>query len=309
MSTSSSKKVIFAALLGNSLIAITKFVAASISGSSAMVSEGIHSLVDTGIKMLLLYGMRAAQKPADQQHPFGHGKEIYFWSFAVAIMIFAIGAGVSIYEGVLHIIEPAPLKDPLINYIVLGFAILFEGAAWLFAMKEFSKAKGEFGYIEAVRRGKDPTMFAVVFEDSAALLGLLVALVGISLGQATGNVYLDGIASLIIGLILGFCAIWLAYESKSLLIGESANAHIVQSIREQLNETPGWRHINEISTMHMGPDYVLLAMSLDFEDQLSAGDVEDVVAEISRSVKQRHPQIKRVYIEAREKKAAPVTHS
>jgi len=305
MSASSSKKVILAAFLGNFLIAVTKFIAASISGSSAMMSEGIHSLVDTGNQMLLLYGMRAAQKPADAHHPFGHGKEIYFWSFAVAVLIFAIGAGVSIYEGVHHIIEPAQQKDPLINYIVLGIAILFEGAAWLFAMKEFSKAKGEFGYIEAVRRGKDPTMFAVVFEDSAALLGLLVALIGISLGQATGNVYFDGIASLIIGLILGFSAVWLAYETKSLLIGESANLHIVQAIREQLKETPGWHHVNEISTMHMGPDYVLLAMSLDFEDTLSAGDVEDIVASLSRAVKQRHPQIKRVYIEAREKKTNP----
>ena len=302
MSSSASKKVIIAAFLGNSLIAVTKFIAASITGSSAMVSEGIHSLVDTGNQMLLLYGMRAAQRPADQHHPFGYGKEIYFWSFIVALLIFAIGAGVSIYEGVLHILHPSKMENVLINYVVLGCAIVFEGAAWVFAVREFSKSKGDAGYVDAVRRGKDPTMFAVVFEDSAALLGLLVALLGIVLGQVTGNLYFDGIASVIIGLILGFSAVWLAYETKSLLIGESASRSTVSSIRDALQTTPGWTHVNEISTLHMGPDYVVLTISLDFRDDLGAGDVEDIVSELSQTVKNRHPEIKRVYIEAREKK-------
>jgi len=265
-----------------------------------MVSEGIHSLVDTGNQLLLLYGMRAAKKPADADHPFGYGKEIYFWSFAVAILIFAIGAGVSIYEGILHIIHPKVIKDVLVNYVVLGFAVVFEGAAWIFAMKEFSKSKGDLGYIEAVRRGKDPTMFAVLFEDTAALLGLLVALVGIVVGQITGIVYFDGIASLIIGLILGFSAVWLAYESKSLLIGESANRNIRQSIRNSLTDVSGWRHVNEISTLHMGPEYILLTMSLDFDDSLNAHDVEVVVADLTKLIKAKHPEIKRVFIEARD---------
>jgi len=266
-----------------------------------MLSEGIHSLVDTGNQMLLLYGIHAAKKKPDASHPFGYGKEIYFWSFAVAVLIFAIGAGVSITEGISHILHPKPLGDMMVNYIVLGFAILFEGAAWLFAIKEFSKSKGDLGYIEAVHRGKDPTMFAVLFEDTAALLGLLVALIGILLGQLTGVVYFDGIASLIIGLILGFSAIWLAYETKSLLIGESANRAIVQSIRETINQTSGCQHVNEISTLHMGPDFVLLTMSLDFDDKLSAHDVELVVADLSQTVKTQFPEIKRVFIEAREK--------
>ncbi|WP_455205924.1 cation diffusion facilitator family transporter, partial [Kaarinaea lacus] len=162
-----SKKVIYAALAGNSLIAITKFVAASITGSSAMVSEGIHSLVDTGNQGLLLYGLKKAKQPADEHFPFGHGKEIYFWSFVVAILIFALGAGISIYEGISHVLHPKPVIDPFINYIVLGLAILFEGAAWMFAFKEFTTAKGKWGYLEAVQRGKDPTMFVVLFEDSA----------------------------------------------------------------------------------------------------------------------------------------------
>jgi len=222
MSASSSRKVIYAALAGNTLIALTKFVSAAITGSSAMLSEGIHSLVDTGNQVLLLHGMRQAKKPADERFPFGHGKEVYFWSFVVAIMIFALGSGISIYEGVVHMRHPEPLHNPYINYIVLGLAMLFEGIAWFFALTEFSKAKGKWGFIEAVQRGKDPTMFVVLFEDSAAMLGLLVALAGIMLSQFTGILWFDGLASVIIGIILGSTAVWLAYETKGLLIGESS---------------------------------------------------------------------------------------
>ena len=181
MSASASTKVIIAALIGNGAISITKFFAAFTTGSSAMLSEGIHSLVDTGNQILLLYGIKQAKKPADKKFPFGHGKEIYFWSFVVAILIFAVGSGVSIYEGIHHVIHPATIVDPMINYIVLGLAIIFEGGAWYFAFKEFNKVKGNYGYIEAVQRGKDPSMFVVLFEDSAAMLGLLVALFGIKI--------------------------------------------------------------------------------------------------------------------------------
>nr|MDQ2695034.1 cation diffusion facilitator family transporter [Pseudomonadota bacterium] len=177
----SSKKVIYAALVGNGLIAVTKFIAAALTGSSAMLAEGIHSVVDTGNQVLLLYGLRQSRKPPDARFPFGHGKEIYFWSFAVAILIFAVGAGVSLYEGVKHIIEPRPMTSPFINYIVLGLAIVFEGGAWYFAFREFSVAKGRRTYLEAIREGKDPTLFVVLFDDSAALLGLFTALAGIYL--------------------------------------------------------------------------------------------------------------------------------
>ena len=171
----SSKKVIYAALVGNSLIAVTKFIASSISGSSAMLSEGIHSLVDTGNQILLLHGLKKSQRPPDEHFPFGYGKEVYFWSFVVAILVFALGAGISIYEGVHRLMEPEPLGDPTINYIVLGLAMIFEGGAWFFAFKEFSKVKGSRGYLEAVKEGKDPTFFVVLFEDCAAMLGLFVA--------------------------------------------------------------------------------------------------------------------------------------
>jgi cation diffusion facilitator family transporter len=223
---SSSKKVIIAALIGNGLIAVTKFIAAAMTGSSAMLSEGIHSVVDTGNQVLLLYGLRRSRLPADDRYPFGRGKEVYFWSFVVAIMIFAVGAGLSIYEGVDHIISPQHVENPTVNFVVLGLAMLFEGAAWLFAMREFSRAKGKWNYIQAVRRGKDPSLFVVVFEDSAAMLGLVVAFIGILLGQLTGIPYFDGAASIVIGLILGGTAAWLAYETKGLLIGESANPEL-----------------------------------------------------------------------------------
>jgi cation diffusion facilitator family transporter len=299
---SSSKKVIYAALAGNSLIAVTKFAASSVTGSSAMLSEGIHSLVDTGNQVLLLYGLARSKRPADEEFPFGRGKEIYFWSFVVAILIFAVGAGVSIYEGVLHILHPHPVENPIVNYVVLGLAMLFEGAAWYFAMTEFSKAKGKWGYFEAVRRGKDPTMFVVLFEDSAAMLGLLVAMLGILLGQLTENPYFDGAASIVIGLILGGTAIWLAYETKGLLIGEAANRRVIDGIREIAASYENVDHVNEVLTMHMGPDFVLVNLSVDFADRASSTEVERIVVCIDAAIKRVFPVIQRVFIEGEARK-------
>ncbi|GAB4349292.1 MAG: cation diffusion facilitator family transporter [Gammaproteobacteria bacterium] len=294
---SSSKKVIIAALIGNSLIAVTKFGAAAWTGSSAMLSEGIHSLVDTGNQVLLLYGLKRAQKPADEQFPFGHGKEIYFWSFVVAILIFAVGAGVSAYEGVQHLIHPREVEDPVVNYVVLGAAMIFEGFAWYFAFREFTRAKGKWGYVEAVQKGKDPSMFVVLFEDSAAMLGLVVAFLGILLGQITGIPYFDGIASIIIGLILGATAVWLAYETKGLLIGESARNAVVEGIRALVGNHPQVQHVNEVLTMHMGPDFVLVNISVDFRDQARAEEIEEAVAKMDRAIKEAYPRVKRVFIE------------
>jgi cation diffusion facilitator family transporter len=298
MSASGSKKVIFAALIGNTAISITKFIAASITGSSAMLSEGIHSLVDTGNQGLLLFGMKQAQKPPDEAFPFGHGKEIYFWSFVVAILIFAVGAGVSLYEGIHHMIHPEPIKNPMINYIVLGLAIIFEGGAWLFAFKEFNRTRGKLGYIEAVQRGKAPSLFVVLFEDSAAMLGLVVAMVGIFLAQLTGLAWFDGLASVIIGLILGGTAWWLAYETKGLLIGEAANVTVIQGIRGLTNEIPHINHINEVLTMHMGPDFILVNISADFDDNIKAGEIEKAIAQLDIKIKEQFPEVKRVFVEA-----------
>ena len=294
----SSKKAIYAALIGNTLIALTKFIAAAITGSSAMLAEGIHSCVDTGNQLLLLYGLKKAQKPPDARYPFGYGKEVYFWSFVVAILIFAVGAGVSIYEGILHIIKPGRLEDVYINYIVLGLAVIFEGSALYFALAEFNKTKGSASYIEAIHRGKDPTLFVVVFEDSAALLGLLVAFLGIFLGQMTGNLYFDGAASIIVGLILGATALWLAIETKSLLIGESAKSATVQGIRELVVADKDILHVNEVLTLHMGPQYVLVNLSVDFLDTLPAGRIEKTISQLDKKIKETYPEVKRVFVEA-----------
>lgn len=301
-----SKKVIYAALAGNTLIAISKFIAAFITGSSAMLSEGIHSLVDTGNQGLLLYGMRQAKKPADEFFPFGHGKEIYFWSFVVAILIFAVGAGVSFYEGLHQLLDPKPITSPEINYIVLALAIVFEGGAWFMAFKEFNRVRGRRGYIEAIQRAKDPSLFVVLFEDSAALLGLVIALVAIFISDQTGWLIADGFASILIGFILAGTAIWLAYETKGLLIGEAANPRVVQGIRALINKLEGVTHTNEVLTMHMGPDFILVNISLDFIDQLGVGEIEKKIANLDRAIKQSFPEVKRVFVEAEAQGPAPL---
>jgi cation diffusion facilitator family transporter len=303
MAAASSKKVILAALIGNFLIALTKFFAFFVTKSSAMLSEGVHSVVDTGNQVLLLYGLHRAKRPADEQFPFGHGKEIYFWGFVVAITIFTVGAGVSIYKGVHHILHPVPIISPTINYIVLACAFVFEGAAWYFALTEFAKVKGKWGYFEAVQRGKDPSMFVVLFEDSAAMLGIIAAFVGILLSQITGNYVFDGIASVVIGLILAGTAAWLAYEIKGLLIGESARPGIVKGVKEIAKSYPKIKHVNEVLTLHMGPEFILLNLSVDFADSLLAGDVEDTVSRLDRQIKQTYPKIKRVFVEAEARRA------
>jgi len=295
---SGSKKIIIAALIGNSLISITKFVAASMTGSSAMLSEGIHSIVDTGNQILLLYGLKRAARPASPQFPFGHGKEIYLWSFVVAILIFAVGAGISIYEGIDHIRHPSIPSDPTVNYIVLGLAMIFEGGALYFAITEFNKVRGSYSYVEAVQRGKDPSMFVVLFEDCAAMLGLFVAFAGIMLAQITGNALWDGIASVTIGLILAFTAIWLAHETKSLLIGEGANKDIVEGIHRIASKQDSIEKINEVLTLHMGPEFILVNMSISFKSHLPVGNIEKTIEIITKDIKEEFPMAKKVFIEA-----------
>ncbi len=298
MSANASTKVIIAALIGNAAISITKFFAAFVTGSSAMLSEGIHSLVDTGNQILLLYGLKQAKKPADEEFPFGHGKEIYFWSFIVAILIFAVGAGVSIYEGVHHVMHPSQIENPMVNYIVLGLALIFEGGAWFFAFKEFGKVKGKHGYIEAVQRGKDPSMFVVLFEDSAALLGLLIALAGIWLTQVTGIAVFDGIASIFIGLVLAGTAVWLAIETKSLLIGEGANKEVINSIRQIAESFEEVEKVNELLSMHMGPEFLLVTISIRFKRGQLTRELETVIHALDSAIKAEHEMVKRVFVEA-----------
>jgi cation diffusion facilitator family transporter len=242
--------------------------------------------------------MKQAKRPADKDFPFGHGKEIYFWRFIVAILIFALGGGISVYEGIHHILHPQPPANPLVNYIVLGLAIIFEGAAWLFALREFRHEKGDNGYIRAINQAKDPSVLVVLFEDSAALLGLLVALIGITLTHFTGNMVYDGMASVVIGCLLIGTSIWLARETKGLLIGESADPQIVAGIENIVQESTIVDGVNEILTMHMGPEFILVTMSVDFVDSASADLVERQIASLDLEIKRRFPKVQRVFIEA-----------
>jgi len=294
-----AKIVILAALVSNLLIAVVKFLAAWWTGSSALLSEGIHSVVDTGNQILMMHGQRRAALPSDEEFPFGHGKEIYFWSFVVAILVFSLGAGLSFFEGVSHLVHPNPITDAHINYLVILASMLFEGISWLVSVREFTRQKPRhYGFFKAIRKAKDPTMFLVVLEDSAALLGLLVALVGVWLTSRTGNPVYDGAASIVIALILGGTAIVIALETKGLLVGEAAIREVVQAIRDVVAAGEHVEHVNEVLTLHMGPEYIVATISLDFADEVPAGEIERTVMALETEIRARVPDVKKVFIEA-----------
>lgn len=288
--------VLYAALFANVGIAIAKFVAAGITGSSAMLTEGVHSLVDSGNQVLLLYGQKRAKRRPDEAHPFGYGRELYFWAFIVAILIFALGAGVSIYEGWRHIHEPEALRDPTINYIVLGVSILLEGASWRIAVKEFNERRGGLSWWRAIRQSKDPASFMVLFEDSAALVGLVVAAVGVWASHQFNDPRLDGVASIAIGVILGLVAILLARESKGLLIGEAADPELVAGVWDRVADAPGVASVNHVRTIHTAPEAVFVAISADFDDALTLGEAETRVEQIEADLKATWPQLVSIYI-------------
>ena len=291
-----SRLTLFAALAANLGIAIAKFVAAGITGSSAMLTEGFHSVVDSLNQLLLLYGQKRSEQPPDERHPLGYGRELYFWSFVVAILIFATGAGLSIYEGILHIRAPEPIRSPLVNYIVLAVALLLEGASWLIAVREFGRARGDFGWWAAIRHSKDPASFIVLFEDSAALFGLLVAGAGITLSLHTGDPRWDGLASIVIGLALAGVALALARESKGLLIGEPADPALEAAVRAAIDRRPEVSGINEITTVHLGPRNIFLGLSVDFVDRVPVGRIEAMIAEAEAELRERWPSIRAIYI-------------
>jgi len=293
---SGSRLVIFAAIAGNLLIAVTKFVAAAFTGSSAMLSEGVHSLVDTGNGLLLLYGLHRAARPPDITHPLGHGRELYFWSFIVALLVFALGAGVAFYEGVIHMLYPEPIENPLINYVVLGICMVFEGGSWLVALKEFRRSKGSLGYIQAVRRSKDPSVYTVLFEDSAALLGLVIAFAGIFAAHYFEQPWLDGAASIGISLILGATAVFLARESKGLLMGEPASPDVQAAILAIAQADPAVEKANGVLTVHLGPEQVVAGLSLDFVDHISASEIEACVERLEAKLKAEIPEVTSVFV-------------
>lgn len=288
--------VLFGALFANLGIAIAKFVAASFTGSSSMISEGFHSLVDTGNQVLLLFGQHRAKRPPDEQHPFGYGRELYFWAFVVAILIFALGAGISAYEGWLHIREPEPLRDPTWNYAVLGVAALLEGTSWSIALREFMRSKAGEGWWAAIRSSKDPATFIVLFEDTAALAGLAIAALGVWASHTFGDSRIDGVASLAIGAVLAAVAVLLAREAKGLLIGEGADARVVRRVRELVSATEGITAVNHVRTIHTAPDAVFVAISADFDDALPMGEGEALIERIEAALKAEFSELSSIYV-------------
>lgn len=288
--------VLYGALAANVGIAIAKFVAAGITGSSSMLTEGVHSLVDSGNQILLLHGQRRAARPPDRAHPFGYGRELYFWAFVVAMLIFALGAGVSIYEGILHIRSPEPLRDPLVNYVVLVIAFALEGTSWFIAVREFGARRGKASWWQAIRRSKDPAGFIVLFEDSAALIGLVLAGVGVWASHFFVDPRLDGVASIAIGAVLAIVAVLLAREAKGLLIGESADAALVETIRDTLARRSEIRTVNHVRTIHTAPEAIFAAISADFADDLTMRQGETAIKAMEAELKQKLPALASIYI-------------
>lgn len=296
MAEHSSRTAVITALAGNLLIALTKAIAAAISGSSAMLSEAVHSVVDSGNEVLLLYGQHRSAKPPDRLHPLGYGREIYFWSFVVALLIFAFGAGVSIYEGAKHIEHPEAIARPALNYIVYAVSAVFEAISWYFGWSAFQRVRGDKALFAAIQASKDPPSFMVLFEDSAALVGLLIAAIATALSIHFDAPWIDGAGSICIGLALAFVAVLLARESKALLIGERAQPELSEAIRDAAEREPGVRGVEGILTSQLGPDQVIATVGLEFDDQLRTADIERIIGHLETELRKNHPELLRVFV-------------
>ncbi len=305
--TAGSSRVVYVALAANLLIVIAKLIASAFTGSSAMFAEALHSLVDSGNGFLLLFGQHRSKREADESHPFGYGKELYFWALIVSILVFAVGGGISAYEGVQHILHPRPLAHLRWNYALLAIAFCFEGTSLLMALRALRNVKGFRSFWQAIRISKDPAVFAVVFEDSAALLGLLVAFLGLYADSQFNAPFMDGLASLIIGLLLGAVAVLLARETKELLVGEGASREILRSIRQIAQAEKNVERAGYPLTMYFGPSNALLAMKLQFRSQLNATEIESSIDRIETEICARHPEICHVFLEAERIRRAPVS--
>jgi len=293
-----SRIVVYGALAGNLAIATTKFIVAGITGSSAMLSEAIHSTVDTGNGVLLLVGMARSKRAPDSGHPFGYGKELYFWSLIVAVLIFGVGGGISAYEGVQHMLHPEPMHDPLWNYVVLGFAAVFEGISFSIALHAVLQKKGDRPFWQALHNSKDPSTFTVVAEDSAALAGLAIAALGVYLSHRLSMPVLDGAASVLIGVLLAGVASLLIYESRGLLIGEGVDREMAAAIRKIATDDKSVASAAAPLTMYFGPDNILLTLDVEFERGVSGADVAEAVGRIEKNIRARYQSVKRIYIEA-----------
>ncbi len=292
----SARTAVYAALAGNIAVAITKLAAAAITGSAAMFSEAVHSVVDCGNEGLILYGYRRAVRRPDLVHPLGFGRELYFWSFIVALLLFALGAGVSIYQGIRHVLAPHPVEDTQISYIVLALSFMFESASWVVGWRAFAKARGSLGFWKAFRQSKDPPAFMVLFEDSAALIGIAIAMIGIAAAEKLQMPVLDGIASILIGVVLAITAILLAAESKSLLIGERATPALVEAICTIAQEQHGVVHANSALTAQLAPDQAMVALSIEFDPTLFTEQIEECVASIEEKVRSAHPEVVALFV-------------
>lgn len=296
-----SRFTVIAAIGANGAIAVVKFIAAFFTGSSSMLSEGVHSLVDTANEALLLLGISRSNRPPDKRHPFGYGIELYFWSFVVAMLIFALGSGVSIYEGVLAFGAGHKVGSPIVAFVVLAAAFVFEGMSWTVAYREFNTTRGERGFFQHFRAHKDPAVFIVLMEDSAACIGVLIAATSLALSLWTGDTRYDAAGSIAIGIVLGVTAYVLAYETKDLLIGEAANPELSTEIRRMLQDHPDVETVNELRTLHLGPHEILAVVSLDFANGIPSERIETTVSDLERKIRMRFPDIRRVYIEAQDR--------
>jgi len=296
MAKSGTVTAVWAALAGNLMVAAAKFVAAAISGSAAMLSEAVHSLVDTINELLLLYGIARSQRPADRLHPLGYARELYFWSFVVALLIFGLGAGVSAYQGIHRLLQPQPIERPSLIFAVLAASLLFEGISWVVGTRAFRATKPDLGWWEAFRRSKDPPAFIVVFEDSAAVLGIMAAAAGTTAAIVTGDSRWDGYASLLIALILAGVAALLARESKALLIGERADPALSEAIMGIAAGLAGVCSANSIVTVQLAPNSVVATLSLDFFDTMRAPDIERAVIELETKIRSAHPEVSALFV-------------
>lgn len=294
----SSKRAIYGAIIANTAIAISKFVAAFFTGSSAMLSEGIHSLVDTGNGSLLLYGIKSSKRKPDEKHPFGYGNEVFFWSFVVAILIFALGGGISLYEGIHHILHPVEITSYFWNYVVLVLALVFEGLALRVALRQFNSKRGGERFLKALRDSKDSSLVAIVIEDTAACIGLCIAIVSLLLVQFTGILLFDGIGSVLIGVLLITVSGFFAVECKGLLIGEGLRRVNLDKVEKVLTDSPNVIAFSRPLSLFMGPEEVLINVDVNFKDDLSSDEIEQEVDYLENKIKEVVPLVNRIYIEA-----------
>ncbi|HXJ54061.1 MAG TPA: cation diffusion facilitator family transporter [Burkholderiales bacterium] len=293
-----TRRAVVAAVAGNLAIAATKFIAAAFSGSAAMLAEAIHSLVDTGNGALMLYGVHRSRKPPDPEHPFGYGHELYFWTLVVGMLVFALGGGMSIVTGAMHLSNPAPPENPGGSYAVLACAAVFEGVSWVYGFKAFHAERRGRGILETIHLTKNPATFAVLLEDSAALAGLVLAFLGIYLSGVPGSAWLDGASSILIGLLLCVVALVMVYESKGLLIGEGVEKRTLDALREMIRADPEVDHVDNLTTIYLGPDEILLAIELRFAAQATTLEIRGALARLKRVIQARYPKMRRIYVDS-----------